>query len=226
VSGVKRETWKAACVGAGGWALIGALGLTGRHRVIGGEHLEACRREGGLIYAFWHGDLLPLVYCKRGQGIVVLVSLGRDGEYIARVIHRLGFATVRGSSSRGGFRSLVELVRLGRAGRELAFSPDGPRGPRARVQPGVLIVAQRTGLPILPLAAATRPCKRLATWDRFVIPLPFARTVVAYGPPIRIPPDESPEAMIARWTAPLEAAIDRTSARAEEELRAWSGKRE
>jgi len=219
---VDRKTWKAACIGAGGWAILGALGLTWRVRVVGAQHLEECRKSGGLIYALWHGCLLPLVYIKRRQRIVVLVSQGRDGEYVTRIIHRFGFETVRGSSTRGGFRSLVELVRLGRTGRELAFTPDGPRGPRGRVQPGLLITAQRTGLPILPLAAAARPCKRLSSWDRFAVPLPFARTVLAYGPPVRIPPGENLEAMIGRWTPPVEAAIEATTARAEEEAQRWA----
>jgi len=215
---------KARWVGLGGWALVGALGATWRSRIVGEEHLAHCRREGGFIHAFWHGQLLPLVYLKRGKGIYVLVSQGRDGEYIAQVIHRHGFRTVRGSSSRGGFRSLMEMVRRGVAGEALGITPDGPRGPRHRVQPGVLVVAQRAQVPILPMAVAAWPRRRLHSWDRFLIPLPFAKAVIVYGPPLRIPAGESAEQLAARWTQPVEEALAAVTAAAEAEVMAWAGR--
>ncbi|MBD3237861.1 MAG: DUF374 domain-containing protein, partial [Candidatus Eisenbacteria bacterium] len=190
---LRRARW----VGRGGSRLIRALGRTWRLRVIGAEHEAEARAGGGFIYTFWHGRLLPLTYLRRGRGIVVLVSLGRDGEYISQVIHRLGFATVRGSSSRGGLRALLEMARRGRAGQALAFTPDGPRGPRGRVQPGVLITAQRAGIPILPMSVSARPGRFLASWDRMLIPGPFARLALVFGPPMRIAADGAPDAMVA-----------------------------
>jgi hypothetical protein len=221
------EARRAALVGWAGALLMRGLGATWRVRVIGREHEEACRRGGrGFLYALWHGSLLPLFYYKRGEGIVVLVSQNRDGEYITRVIHREGYRTVRGSSSRGGFRSLLEMSRLGRQGEALAITPDGPRGPRHRAQPGVLIVAQRGGVPILPLAAAVNPCRRLNSWDRFVIPAPFARVVMGFGPPIVLPADLATDRLLAEWTAPVERALGDLGERCEREMLAWTGRGE
>ena len=219
------ERWEreARWVGRAGSLLIRALGATWRPRVVGGEHLAACRAGGGFIHTFWHGQLLPLVYLKRQEGIVVLVSQNRDGEYITQVIHRQGFRTVRGSTSRGGFRSLVELVRLGREGAELAITPDGPRGPRGEVQPGVLLVAQRAQVPILPMGVAARPARRLASWDRFLIPLPGARTALAYGPPLTIPPALESPVLLEAWTPRVQAALQAATARAEGALGAAGG---
>jgi lysophospholipid acyltransferase (LPLAT)-like uncharacterized protein len=217
---------KARWIGRAGAALIGALGVTWRARVVGGEHLAACRAGGGFIHAFWHGQLLPLVYLKRSEGIVVLVSQNRDGEYITQVIHRHGFRTVRGSTSRGGFRSLIEMVRLGKAGAELAITPDGPRGPRHEAQPGLLLVAQRAGIPILPMAVAARPCRRLASWDRFLIPWPGARAVIVYGPPIVVPAELATEALLAEWTPRVNEALLAVTASAEREVAAGGGRRD
>ncbi|MCK4414056.1 MAG: lysophospholipid acyltransferase family protein [Candidatus Eisenbacteria sp.] len=220
------DSWerKARWIGRGGSALVGGLGATWRARVLGGEHLAACRSRGGFIHAFWHGQLLPLVYLKRNQGIVVLVSQNRDGEYITQVIHRKGFRTVRGSTSRGGFRSLIEMVRLGRQGAELAITPDGPRGPRHAAQAGLLLVAQRARVPVLPMAVAAWPCRRLSSWDRFLIPLPFARTVIVYGPALEIPPDLPTDALLAEWTPRVNAALMEVTHAAEEAVRAWAGR--
>jgi lysophospholipid acyltransferase (LPLAT)-like uncharacterized protein len=216
---------RARLIGLAGSLLIRALGATWRVRVIGREHEAACRDAGrGLLYAFWHGQLLPLLYFMRRRGILVLVSQNTDGEYIAQVIHREGFDTVRGSSSRGGFRSLLEMTRAGESGRALGISPDGPRGPRHRAQPGVLLVAQRAGVPILPLAAAARPRRELDSWDRFVIPAPIARVVRGCGAPIHLPADLGAEKLLAEWTEPVERALTELGERCERELEVWSGR--
>jgi lysophospholipid acyltransferase (LPLAT)-like uncharacterized protein len=215
---------RARLVGLVGAGLIRALGATWRVRVIGREHEDACRDSGrGFLYAFWHGQLLPLVYLRRRRGITVLVSQNRDGEYIAQVIHREGFGTVRGSSSRGGFRSLLEMSRLGENGQAIGITPDGPRGPRRRAQPGVLLVAQRAGVPILPLAAAARPRRRLDSWDRFLIPAPFARVVLGFGAPIRLPADLATDRLLEEWTGPVERALTDLEERCEREVEAWAG---
>jgi len=220
---VSAESRRAALIGWAGSQLLCALGASWRVRVIGREHETRCREAGkGWLYAFWHGNLLPLAHLKRREGIVVLVSQHQDGEYITQVIHRQGYRTVRGSTSRGGFRSLLEMSQLGRQGAAIAITPDGPRGPRQRAQPGVLIVAQRAGVPILPLAAAARPCRRLDSWDRFLIPAPFARVVMGFGPAIHLPEDLSAERLVAEWTAPVEDALCRLGERCEAELAAWS----
>jgi lysophospholipid acyltransferase (LPLAT)-like uncharacterized protein len=214
---------RARWVGRLGALCLRALGATWRTRRIGDEHAAACRATGAaFVYSFWHAQLLPLAYLKRNRGVVILVSLSRDGEYITQVIERMGYGTVRGSTTRGGFRSLVEAAQLGRAGRTLGFTPDGPRGPRHRVQPGILLCAQRAGIPILPIAASAWPRRRLASWDRFLIPAPFARVVVVQGEPLRVPADLDATELVAQWTPRLEAAMLAVCERAESEVRAWA----
>ena len=172
-----------AIASLGTW-LIRALATTWRIRVVGAEPVDALRRaRRPLAFAFWHGQMLPLVVRHRGEGVAILVSSHRDGEIIARIIHRFGFRTIRGSSSRGAGRALLGLVRELEAGREVAVTPDGPRGPARRFAAGALAAAQRSGAPIVPVGAHASRAWRLRSWDRFMIPKPFARITVAYGPP-------------------------------------------
>ena len=171
----------------GGYAALRALAATWRLHVVGREPVDALRARGEpLVFAFWHGQMLPLLFQHRDEGVAILISAHRDGELIARVAHRFGFRTVRGSTSRGGGRALLGLVRELEQGREVAVTPDGPRGPAERFAPGALVAAQRAGAHIIPVAASARPAWRLRSWDRFMIPKPFARVTVAYGPPTRV----------------------------------------
>ncbi len=217
----------ARTVGVAGALLLRAVGSTWRVREVDREHERRILAGGGSpLYAFWHGQLLPLAYVMRGRDIVVLVSEHRDGEYITQVIHRLGYDTVRGSTTRGGFRSLVELARLGLSGRAIAITPDGPRGPRRQAQIGVLLAAQRGRTPIVPLAMSVSRARQLDSWDRFVIPKPFARGVVAFGAPIEVPPELKPDELSAQWLPRVAAAIDATTERTARCLREWVGKSE
>lgn len=171
----------------------GAISLLGRTlsiRMIGAERLERAR-EGGrkVLYAFWHEGLLVATYAFRRQGIRVLVSQHRDGELIARTIERMGYGTIRGSSTRGGTRALFRMAAAGAAGDDLGVTVDGPRGPRLEVKPGTLFIAGRSGLPIVPFAVAShKPCV-LSSWDRFMIPRPFSTAVIAFGEPLTVPGD-------------------------------------
>lgn len=165
-----------------GRVLVRALGVTWRIEVRGGEHLQTARASGRpVLFAFWHGTMLPLLWKHRREGVAVLISEHRDGEIIARVAESLGFRTVRGSTSRGGARALLGLVRVLEQGGEAAVTPDGPRGPAGYFAPGALVAAQRSGALIIPVSADARRAWRLRSWDRFLIPKPFARVVVAYG---------------------------------------------
>jgi lysophospholipid acyltransferase (LPLAT)-like uncharacterized protein len=119
----------------------------------------------------------------------VLVSRHRDGEWIARVIERMGFVTARGSSTRGGEEGLLSMVEFARRNHLLAITPDGPRGPAERVKPGLVYLASRTGFPIVPVASAASSAWVFRSWDRFRLPRPMARVVVAYGSPLRVPRD-------------------------------------
>ncbi|MDD9948412.1 MAG: lysophospholipid acyltransferase family protein [candidate division Zixibacteria bacterium] len=171
----------------------GAIGLLGRSltiRRIGAEYLEQAR-EGGrqVIYAFWHEGLLVATYAFRLQGIQVLVSKHRDGEWIARAIECMGYGTIRGSSTRGGTRALFRMAAAGAAGDDLGVTVDGPRGPRLQVKPGTLIIAGRSGLPIVPFAVASNKACLLSSWDRFMVPRPFSRAAIAFGEPLTVPGD-------------------------------------
>jgi lysophospholipid acyltransferase (LPLAT)-like uncharacterized protein len=129
------------------------------------------RERQPIVFALWHGDLLPLLYQHRNEGVSVLISEHRDGELIARVAESLGFRTVRGSSSRGASRALVGLTRELTSGHDVAITPDGPRGPARSFAPGALIAAQRGNGAVIAVGLAAKSAWRLRSWDRFVIPI-------------------------------------------------------
>jgi hypothetical protein len=176
-------------------------------------------RDGGpadtpVIYVFWHAGLLALTFTHRDRGSAVLISRHADGELIARTIEHLGFVTARGSSTRGGGRGLLELVSRAAEGREIGITPDGPRGPARRFKPGAILLAGRTGLPIVPIGVAARREKRLRSWDGFRVPAPFTRIAFVYGSPQRVPAGAG-EAEMAAWCARIGAALDDVTVRAE-----------
>jgi lysophospholipid acyltransferase (LPLAT)-like uncharacterized protein len=187
---MKSEThyWFA---GAAGKYMLDALMATVSFRVRSPEPHKTIVSQGkGVIYTLWHGRLLPLTYFHRGQKIATLISQSSDGEYIARVVERWGYTAVRGSSSRGGSGALREMVKIARAGRSMAITPDGPRGPKQKLKPGVLLLAQLTGEPIIPMSAsATRAWWVDARWDLFLVPKPFAKVHVRYADPVYVPRD-------------------------------------
>ena len=179
----------------GGGIALRALASTWRYRVIGGESLERLRANNvPFIFSLWHGQLLPLIWHHHGERVAILVSEHRDGELIARLAKSIGYRLIRGSSSRGGERALLALAKELREGREVAVTPDGPRGPARSYAPGALIAAQRTGAPILPIAAHADSAWRLSSWDNFMIPKPFAKVTVAYGEPTRVSVESSRDA--------------------------------
>ncbi len=190
----KSERRISRIAGAGVW-LVRLLGSTWRYRVVNdAAFLTSRAKQEPVIFTLWHGQLLPLLYHHRRQGVSVLISEHGDGEIIARVAEDLGYRTVRGSTSRGAARALLGLVRELEQGRDLAITPDGPRGPAKSYAPGSLIVAQRSGRPIVPVAISVSSAWRLKSWDRFTVPRPFARITVAYGDPIFIDAEDAREA--------------------------------
>jgi hypothetical protein len=146
--------------------------------------LWAARRP--VIYVVWHGRLLLLPYLYGHRGCRVLASRSRDGELVARWARRFGLEPVRGSSSRGGSDALRALARALRAGGEVVVVPDGPRGPREVLKPGVIALARLTGAPIVPMAVGASREWRVRSWDEFRIPRPFARCVMRFGEPIHV----------------------------------------
>ncbi|MBR9989961.1 MAG: lysophospholipid acyltransferase family protein [Gemmatimonadetes bacterium] len=196
-----------------GGALLDALMHTTRLRVENESAYRARMDEGKpVIFALWHGRLLPLGFLHRGQDVVCLASRSADGEYITRILQHWGFSVVRGSSSSGGDTAFRDLVRVVRAGRSVAVTPDGPRGPRERLKPGVLQLAQLTGVPLVPLAAAASRSWWFVSWDRFLVPQPFARLHVAYGDPVFVPRES---ADLGELTAKIESTLSDLMARVE-----------
>lgn len=182
-------------IGLAGWVLR-CLALTWRIEVADGEHLASLRRsESPFLFALWHGQLLPLLWQHRGRGVALVISEHRDGERIARVATGLGYTLIRGSSTRGGGRALIQLSRFLEAGREAAITPDGPKGPARTVAQGVVVAAQRSRAPILPIAAAADRSWQLRSWDSFIIPKPFARVVISYSKPISVMASSAGEAV-------------------------------
>ncbi len=177
-----------------GAVLTRLLGRSLRYAFINYETEQRLRRTGEPILAIWHSQLLFFVYYYRDQAIPVMMSRSADGEILARLANSLGFFPVRGSSSRGGMAAFREVVRLLKEGRGTGFAPDGPRGPRCLVQPGIIELARASGRPILPASFAARRRVVLNSWDRFVVPLPFSRAVVIYGEPLEVRPDDDGEA--------------------------------
>src|SRR6266550_3108866 len=170
-----------------GRGFLNLLARTWRFRVLNAEALRELRTSGrSFIFALWHGHLLPLLWHHRDQGVVVLISEHRDGEVVARAASSLGFGLIRGSTTRGAGRALISIVRVLQAGREVAITPDGPRGPAAKFAPGALVAAQRSDSFILPVVAVADRAWRLKSWDRFLIPKPFARVTIAYGNPAKV----------------------------------------
>ena len=172
-----------------------ALERTCRHETRGAEHLEAALAMGNghIILAFWHEVLGLAAWHFRGSGAHTLTSYSFDGELAARIIHHFGQHALRGSSSRGGARALKELEKACACVEIVGFTLDGPRGPRRVAKPGVGILAARTGVPILPLAFAASRAWRMRSWDRLIVPKPFARVVTAFAPPIEPHDANSPE---------------------------------
>ena len=191
--------------------LIRIIGGTTRFEVTGFQHWRAARRNGGLpIYAIWHDQVFLGTYLGWRRGIVVMTSRSFDGEYIARFIQRFGYGTARGSSSRGGVGALIEMVKLVRAGRPAAFTIDGPRGPRHVAKLGALLLAKKTGQPVLPLSIQPSRYYAVPSWDRFQIPAPFARARVLVAPPIYVPPDAD-AALLEAKRDELQRALDELS---------------
>ena len=194
-----------------GLVALRLLALTWRTRVVNGHYLSGLREaRRPLIFVFWHGEMLPLLWHHRNQGVAILISQHKDGELIARVAAALGYRAVRGSTSRGGERALLGLVRELRDGHDVAVTPDGPRGPARRFAPGAAIAAHRAGAPLLPLAASASRAWRLRSWDQFLIPKPFARVTVAYLAPTEVTTESARAA--AADVERLERIIDEAGA--------------
>lgn len=196
-----------------GVLLIRALASTWRFRAINMEAIHELRRAGKpIVFVLWHGEMLVPLWHRRGEGIAILISEHRDGEIIARIAESLGCRTVRGSTSRGAARALVGLTRELQEGRDIAVTPDGPRGPLESFAPGTLVAAQRAGAHIIAIGVHAPRAWRLRSWDRFLIPKPFSRITVAYSAPTLVDAATAREA--AEQVDRFRALMHETRARA------------
>jgi lysophospholipid acyltransferase (LPLAT)-like uncharacterized protein len=178
--------WK--LVGILGKGLIDLLFSTIKIETAGLEQVGEIVRSGRAIGAVWHSRILLFSYLFKGWNIVILVSRSDDGEITARILQAQGQETVRGSTTRGGLQALATLVRkLKEKYRYAVIIPDGPQGPRFKIQPGIIALAKKTGYPIVPLTYSAQKAKIFASWDRFMLPFPFTRCRIIYGHPIYVP---------------------------------------
>ena len=202
----------------GAWGGAGILRVSGATTRLRFLHMEresaAVTKDKSVIYAMWHGRMWLLASRFPRRGVGVLVSLSEDGDVIARILSRLRLVPVRGSSSRGGDEALRELEKWVTDGRSAAITPDGPRGPRHVAHMGAVALAARTGKPIVPLGAAASPAWTLKSWDKFQVPKPGSRAVIAVGEPFYVPGSSDLEP----WRSQLENALNAAQDEAEREV--------
>lgn len=186
------------------------VGWTTRQRVLRSDIPINVHKAGErFIYAFWHQRQVFFTWSHRDVSAAVLVSKSRDGEMIARTMELSRIGAVRGSSSRGGAAAAREMVEILRSGRDVGITPDGPRGPAREVKEGAVRVAQLSGMPIIPIAnALSNKVEFAKAWDRFQAPLPFGRSVVIYGEPVRVAAGDDLAAKAAELKAALDALTD------------------
>ncbi|MEM5517408.1 lysophospholipid acyltransferase family protein [Henriciella sp. AS95] len=210
------------------WAYMVLCARTIRWTVEGSEGFkQAWQADNGLVVAAWHSRvlLLPTIWSKIARKLppkqyrtAMLISLSRDGEAVAKAIDHLGLESVRGSSThkrkkkdKGGLAALAEASRRLRSGSVMCITPDGPRGPAETVQPGPIVLAQRTGAAIIPYALDCRPVNRLNTWDRFMIPIPFSKGAMVIGEPIFIDKTASTDDAVHELGNAMDAVYARAS---------------
>jgi lysophospholipid acyltransferase (LPLAT)-like uncharacterized protein len=197
-------------IAAAVYGVIRTLGPTLRYEVVGGRHalIKGSSKEP-CIWAFWHRAILPIAWYGRNRGIVVMNTTAFDGQWTRKVIEWLGFGTAQGSSSRGGLRGLQVMAQRIEEGLDCAFTIDGPRGPRYVAKVGPVLLARMTGAPILVFHVGVDRGKTMEkTWDHFLLPGLFARTVLIGEPPIRVPKDADSE-MIKVKHEEMQRALER-----------------
>ncbi len=204
------------------YLLINLIGRTVRFQIEGWANWEEAARERQLpIYTFWHNRVFLSTYFWRKRRIVVMTSQSFDGEYIARFIQRFGYGAARGSSTRGGVGAIVEMVRLVRQGCPTAFTIDGPRGPRYVAKMGAVLLAKKTGQPVLPFTITSKKIwQARRSWDGFQVPKPFTDALVSIAQPIYVPADANDQ-MLQTKRDELQRALDDLNARGE----AWRTRR-
>jgi lysophospholipid acyltransferase (LPLAT)-like uncharacterized protein len=195
------------------YAYVSFVGLTNRLTTVRGEIRDGLKKKNQrFIYAFWHQRQVYFTWAHRGVGAAVLVSRSKDGEMIAETMRLSDIGAVRGSSSRGGAAAVRQLMEVLQSGLDIGITPDGPKGPAREVKDGVMFLAQKLGVPIVPITnALSNKIEIKKAWDKFQVPLPFGRAVVVYGEPVWVGAGDD----LAAKTAELKAAMDRITAEAD-----------
>lgn len=169
--------------------LINVLGFTWRIRFEGWD--KVLNEENGILYSFWHENLLPVLYTHRFRKVGVVVSPSRDGEIVARVLKIMGYRIFRGDTESGGKRAVIQLIKYGNHGNEIAITPDGPKGPRRKVKKGIIEIGRIGNFPIYAASIKAGNCFRFSSWDRFMLPLPFSKVLIKISGPLnRVDPEE------------------------------------
>jgi lysophospholipid acyltransferase (LPLAT)-like uncharacterized protein len=205
--------WRRMQIPVIGWAgywLVRTIGSTLRFEYLGAHHLDDLHKAGKqAIGSFWHRSILSAIWCWRGRGVVVMNTTNFDGQWTRRVIERLGYGTAQGSSTRGGLRGLAVMARRLEEGLDVAFTIDGPRGPRYVAKPGPVLLARRTGQPILVFhIGVERGHTFEKSWDLFRLPHPFSRAIMVMARPIYVPAAAGRE-MMEQKHAEMQTALER-----------------
>jgi lysophospholipid acyltransferase (LPLAT)-like uncharacterized protein len=215
--------WRRMLIPVIAWAaywLVRLIGPTLRLEIVGVQNAVQIRNSGEQgIGAFWHRSIFPAIWIWRNRGIVVMNTVNFDGQWTRRVIERLGFGTAQGSSSRGAIEGLTRMAQRLEEGKHVAFTIDGPRGPRYVAKPGPVILARRTGKPISVFHVGLKWAHTFKkSWDLFQLPYPFSRAVMFVAPPIRVPTDADSDTIHAKQDE-MQAALERVRDAAE----SWFG---
>ena len=201
------------------WLMMGLYRLL-RSVHVNRDSLESCLAKGErVIVAFWHGRLLMMPFAYPGKPLATLISQHRDGEYISRMAVVFGSRVIRGSATRGGVRAFKQMILALKEGFNLVITPDGPRGPRAKVKSGVIELAKLTGAPIVPVTFSAARRRFLKSWDAFLLPLPFSRAVYIWGEPIYVEPMATKEE-VAKYQDILAERLDLLTMKADEYFKA------
>ncbi|MHB2026459.1 MAG: lysophospholipid acyltransferase family protein [Elusimicrobiota bacterium] len=213
---LSRPPWWRRLAPYAAYCYISFVGLTTRLRIEHAEHRENLKRQNRrFIYAFWHQRQVFFTWSHRGEPISILVSRSQDGELIARTMSLFSIHSSRGSSSRGALAGLREMEKILTSGFDIGFTPDGPKGPARQIKPGVLYLAQKLNLPILPIAnALSHKLEFKKSWDHFQVPLPFGRAVISYGKPIHVGPSDD----LSQKADELKTAMDQITREADEAI--------
>jgi lysophospholipid acyltransferase (LPLAT)-like uncharacterized protein len=203
------------------WALLSIIGRTWRYETVaeeGAAPLPYGEGAGAEIFCFWHQCVLPCTFYFRRTGATIIVSRSFDGELIARILHLFGFKTARGSSSRGARDALLGLKEVIESGRPACFTADGPRGPMYQTKMGPVKLAQITGARIGAFHLQPQRSWSMNSWDRFLVPMPFTRIIVAWSR-WTVVPRGTPDDRLEMWREELDNTIERARHLALQQIR-------